>query len=664
MNHPGRFVVLLAGIILIHGISPGAPERGGRVVYLDELDTSAIIQMSGKPPQRCRSVEGKPLRVGGREYARGIGTHARSEFHIGLDAAALRFNGGCGVDDEVGTSGTVYFEAWVDGKKAAASGLKRGGDSATTLTVDLRGAKRLTLLVDHESSRVVGMDHADWVDARIELLPGTQRRPKAHGYKPGPAPRVASGDPVRPVINHPRVVGASPGKPFLFRIPATGESPLRFEAAGLPEGVELDTDTGILSGSLVAEGTTTATITVINRHGGASSPLVIVAGKGKLAQTPPMGWNPWNCWHWAINDQKMRLVADVLTTSGLAAHGYQYVCIDDVWQKDRGPEGRIRPADKFPDMKALGDYIHSKGLKFGIYSSPGPKTCADFVGSYQFEREDAETFASWGVDYLKHDWCHYSKVCPGWPKPEREELVKPYRVMAEALEASGRDVVYSLCQYGMGAVWEWGPGIGANLWRTSGDILDNWGSVSNIGFRMQAGLSQYAGPGHWNDPDMLVVGEVGCLRPLHPTLLSPDEQLTHLSLWSLQAAPLIIGCAMDKLDKWTLDILKNDEVLAVNQDFPGRAGDRIRGNEFQEVWARPLEDGSVAVGLFNRDIEPARIVVPWGELGLKGRKAVRDLWAQRDLGRFDGEFDARVPPHGVVLVRISDPAPDRASRRR
>jgi alpha-galactosidase len=451
-----------------------------------------------------------------------------------------------------------------------------------------------------------------------------------------------------PAIHGPRIVGSTPGRPFLFLIPATGEKPLRFSAQGLPGGLALDPRTGIITGSLKQPGTTTVGLTVANGLGKSSRKLTIVGGEHKLALTPPMGWNSWNCWAGAVSDEKVRAAADAMVASGLAAHGFQYVNIDDCWEGSRAANGEIQTNKKFPDMKALTDYVHSKGLRLGIYSSPGPKTCAGFEASWKHEEQDAQTYARWGIDYLKYDWCSYGTIAP---KPDRAALQKPYRVMREALDKCGRDIVYSLCQYGMGNVWEWGQEVGGNCWRTTGDINDSWSSMSGIGFG-HAGRERYAGPGHWNDPDMLVVGKVGWGPSLHPTKLKPNEQITHISLWSLLGAPLLIGCDMSQMDAFTVALLTNDEVLDVNQDPLGKPAGRIAQDGPREVWARPLADGAMAVGLFNRGTEPAAVKVKWSDLKLRGPQPVRDLWLHRDAGQFDDSYEATVPPHGTVLVKV------------
>jgi len=361
-------------------------------------------------------------------------------------------------------------------------------------------------------------------------------------------------------------------------------------------------------------------------------------------------------WGPTVDDAKVRAAADALVSSGLAAQGYTYVNIDDAWEGPRDANGEITSNEKFPDMKALTAYVHSKGLKIGIYSSPGPRTCQQrFAGSYQHEAQDAKTWAKWGFDYIKYDWCSYTEVQPTrHGMPPLPTLQKPYRLMRSILDGLDRDLVFSLCQYGWGDVWTWGADVGGNLWRVTGDITDSWTSMSGIGFA-QTGHEQYAGPGHWNDTDMLVVGKLGWGRTLRDTRLTPNEQLTHISLWALQAAPLIIGADLSQIDAFTTNLLGNPEVLAVDQDTLGKAAGRTLQQGRTEVWARPLADGTLAVGLFNRDLVPRTITVHWSDLGLTGSQPVRDLWRHEDMGVKRNELTAMVPRHGVLLVKIGAP---------
>jgi alpha-galactosidase len=385
-----------------------------------------------------------------------------------------------------------------------------------------------------------------------------------------------------------------------------------------------------------------------NEQGMAERKLEIVLGNN-IALTPPMGWNSWNCFARAVDDAKVRAAADAMVTNGLINHGWTYINIDDCWEGDRDTNGNILPNEKFPDMKALADYVHSKGLKIGIYSSPGPKTCGGFEASWQHEQQDAQQYARWGFDYLKYDWCSYEEK-QDRSLPDRPRFKKPYQVMRGALDNVDRDIVFSLCQYGMGNVWEWGTQVGGNCWRTTGDITDTWRSMTRNGFG-SAGKEPYAGPGHWNDPDMLVVGKLGWGR-LRPSRLTPNEQYTHISLWCLLSSPLLIGCDMSQLDDFTVSLLSNDEVLAVDQDPLGKQASRIWMDGDLEIWAKDMADGSKAVGLFNRGEMDAPIKVTWAQLGITGKHHVRDLWRQKNLGRFSNSFSATVPRHGVELVKI------------
>ncbi|HYL98298.1 MAG TPA: glycoside hydrolase family 27 protein, partial [Blastocatellia bacterium] len=338
--------------------------------------------------------------------------------------------------------------------------------------------------------------------------------------------------------------------------------------------------------------------------------------------------------------------AEMMIKTGLAAHGFQYINIDDTWEAGRNSSGEIQPNKKFPDMKGLADYVHTRGLKIGIYSSPGPQTCAKFEGTQGHEDQDAATYAKWGFDYLKYDWCTYRGF----------DLRKPYQVMRASLDKADRDIVYSLCQYGMGNVWEWGADVGGNLWRTTVDITDTWSSLSQIGFN-QNGHEKYAEPGHWNDPDMLIVGKVGWGPSIHPTRLKPNEQITHITLWSMLAAPLLIGCDLTQLDDFTLALLTNGEVLDIDQDPLGHQARRVAGNGAVEVWARPLWDGTTAVALFNRGPARTTITAKWSDLAVDGPQPVRDLWLHKDMGRFHDSFSAEVPRHGAALFKIGSPKP-------
>jgi len=362
----------------------------------------------------------------------------------------------------------------------------------------------------------------------------------------------------------------------------------------------------------------------------------VAAADPTVAATPPMGWNSWNHFSCKVTADDVRSAADAIAGNGMKDAGYIYVNIDDCWEGDRDEHGRIRSNAKFPDMKGLVDYIHSKGLKAGIYSSPGPKTCAKYEGSYGHEDQDAQQYAEWGFDYLKYDWCSAEKVY------KRSEMTAVYQKMHDALVRTGRPIVFSLCQYGYERVWRWGASVGGNLWRTTEDITDHYDRMSVIGFD-QDGLEPFAGPGHWNDPDMLEVGNGG---------MNHDEYLTHMSLWVLLAAPLLAGNDLSKMTPETLEILTNKEVVAVDQDSKGVQGHRVSQEGPLEVWAKPLADGSVAMGLFNRGESVNPVTVNFKDVGINKPAQVRDLWRHQDLGSQNGSYTTDVPRHGAVLLRI------------
>jgi len=361
-----------------------------------------------------------------------------------------------------------------------------------------------------------------------------------------------------------------------------------------------------------------------------------VPGNG-LAKTPPMGWNSWNLFAGRIDDATVRQMADAMASSGMRDAGYIYVNIDDTWEGVRDANGNIQSNHKFPDMKALADYVHSKGLKLGIYSSPGPRTCAGYPGSYGHEEQDAKTFASWGIDYLKYDWCSAGMIY------KDDQLQPVYQKMGAALESTNRPIVFSLCEYGRGSVEKWGPEVGGNLWRTTGDIRDSWSSMmANI--EKQVPTAPYAGPGHWNDPDMLEIGNGHMTDP---------EYRTHMSLWALTAAPLLAGNDIRNMTDATKAILLNKEVIAIDQDPLGKQASPAKSGDL-ETWIKPLANGDVAVGVVNLGDASAQATIHASDLNLPGRvKKARDLWAHKDVKFKDGAYSAEIPSHGTLMLRVS-----------
>lgn len=453
----------------------------------------------------------------------------------------------------------------------------------------------------------------------------------------------------KPRINSADVFGARPGNPFLYLIPATGKKPLVYTATGLPDGLKLDANTDIITGVVNQKGDYPVTFTVHNSLGTKTKKFTIKIGD-LIGLTPALGWNSWNAWGLTVNDSKVRISAKAMVDR-LSAHGWAYINIDDGWQApQRLPSGEITPNEKFPDMKGLTDYVHGLGLRMGIYSSPGPRTCGGYLGSWQHEEQDAKTYGDWGIDYLKYDWCSYSEVTDA--NPTLDDYKKPYQVMRAALNKIPRNIMFSFCQYGMGDVWNWGAEVGGNSWRTTGDINDTWKSMSDIGFN-QVADGPYAQPGHFNDPDMLVVGKVGWGDSQHNTHLTPDEQYTHISLWSLLSSPLLIGCDMGKLDRFTLGLLTNDEVIAIDQDALGKeAHQAIKTGDYQ-IWIKDLKDGGKAVGIFNTSDKYQTVTLNRNENDLSGYTKIRDVWQQKYLISSGLNFITKVPPHGVVLVKLS-----------
>jgi alpha-galactosidase len=479
---------------------------------------------------------------------------------------------------------------------------------------------------------------------------------------------------LNPQINGAKVFGVRPGNPFLFTIAATGNRPITFEAAGLPAGLTLDKQTGKITGSIANAGTYNVRLKATNALGSTERDFKIIAGE-QICLTPPLGWNSWNCWSEKVTGKNVRDSAKAMFDSGLINHGWTYINIDDGWQGKRGSElNAIQSNEKFPDMKGLCDYVHSLGLKIGIYSTPWVTSYSGFVGGssddpngawkriegynnytknhrfgkYSFEPNDAAQWAQWDFDYLKYDW-----------KPNDLLHVE---AMAKALRQSGRDIVFSLSNttpFKNAALWV----KLANCWRTTNDIRDVWMraqlpaqerwalGITDI-WRQHEKWASFNGPGHFNDADMLVVGKVGWGNP-RPTRLTPDEQYTHISLWCLWSSPMLLGCPLDQLDDFTLNLLTNDEVLAVNQDTLGQQAKQVAAEGNVKVLAKDIDDGSKAVGLFNLAKEPNAVKITWQQLGVSGKQNVRDLWRQKDVGIYTNSFEAVVRPHGVILVKIT-----------
>lgn len=475
-----------------------------------------------------------------------------------------------------------------------------------------------------------------------------------------------------PRINGPLVYGCRPGDPFLYKIPCQGKQPIHFSIKGLPEGLKLNSANGIITGKAPKKGEYKLLIRASNASGKDKRELKIIVGD-KLALTPPMGWSSWYVYFSSITGKKIRKAAAAMVSSGMANVGYQYINIDDCWTNinrtnvyvpdsarvgpPRDSKGNILPNVYFSDMKSLTQYIHSLGLKAGIYSSPGPHTCTGMTGSYGHVEQDARQFAKWGFDFLKYDWCSYGSIAG--PKPTLEALQKPYIVMGNALQKQHRDIVYSLCQYGMGDVWKWGPEVGGNMWRTGSDL----GYNSALDHLFEVALKNakhgtWSKPGGWNNPDFIQIGWVGSqvgskFNPPSPSTLTANEQYAYMSLWCVMASPLIYSGEMTKLDKFTLNVLCNPEIIAVDQDPLGKSAKVLMKQDSCFIMVKELVDGSKSVGLFNKGEHPIDLTVNWKELQIKGKQHVRDLWREKNIGVYRKEFTASIPPKGVVMLQLS-----------
>jgi alpha-galactosidase len=654
--HPSIAAALLA--LACWGAVPGAHAE---TLPLEKLELSQMSAGWGKPLAQ-QSIEAKRLSIGGQVYERGVGTHAESALWVKLDGQTQRFTAFVGVDDETNGKGSVQFRLYGGGRMLFDSGVMKGGQAARRVDVPLEGIRDLLLLVT-DGGDDVNYDHADWADAAFEFAGKAPEATSAPAEErviltpsPGPQPRLLGA----------RIQGSRPGRPFLYRIPCTGKRPIAFAAENLPDTLQLDSPSGVVRGTTPSRpGRYDILLKATSDQGSDQRPLQLVVGD-QLALTPPMGWNSWYIHYLRVSDKDMRDAADVMIRSGMADFGYQYVNIDDCWMKKKDQEpyrdarGAVLPNEKFPDMKGLADYIHGKGLKAGLYTSPGPWTCAGYVGAYQHEEIDARQFAAWGFDFLKYDWCSYSNVAGG---EGLEQRIKPYRQMGDILVQLDRDIVYNLCQYGMNEVWKWGGQVQGNCWRTTGDL--GLARGSRLPGFYQIGLAnaqhfEFAKPGQWNDPDYILIGVVGDAASQgvgHPTTLTPNEQYSYMSMWCLMAAPLIFSGDMTKLDEFTLNILCNAEVIDIDQDELGQQARILRQNEEQLILVKPLADKSLAVGLFNLSEMEQEITVPVRELGVSGKLRVRDLWRQSDLPSIEQQLTARVPRHGVALVRLRSDTP-------
>lgn len=464
----------------------------------------------------------------------------------------------------------------------------------------------------------------------------------------------------QPGINKPSITGNYPKTPFLFAVPTCGKRPMEWKAVNLPTGLQIDSKTGFITGIVNEPGNYVVKITATNELGSDTKDLTIAIGD-KLTLTPAMGWNSWNTFTNTLNEQLVKNIADVMDSTGMRDLGYQYVNIDDFWQLlERDSKGNIQiNKEKFPNgIKAVADYVHSKGLKLGVYSDAADRTCGGVAGSFGYEERDAQAIASWGVDLLKYDYCN--------APPSKDTAIIRYTRMHNALKKTGRSIVFSICEWGPRKAWNWAASVGGNYWRTTWDIRDTWdqkgfdsdhcGIIQILD--VNAELAEFAGPGHWNDPDMLIVGIYGKGKATSNNELAKGctdaEYRSHMSLWCLMSAPLLCGNDLRIMNVVTKETLMNPEIIAINQDELGKQAKRIIHKDDVDVFVKPLMDGSFAVGLLNRNDKAAKkIKINWDDLKITGKHLVRDLWERKDLGDYSDSFEVEVPVHSCKVIRIS-----------
>ena len=682
---------LLACGCAIEGDRPDAESLVTNVAFVDKFDLSGATCGMGKRVRACQSVDGHPLTVGGVKYESGFGTHPESAILFRADGKVLAFDALVAIDDDAATAGSgksygkpiAQFRVWADGRVVWSSGELKLGQKPVEAHVNLAGAREIVLETTGGGEwSAFDATNADWLDARFTC----EGKAKLEVVKDAALTRqlgiLTPPEKPEPQINGADIWGVRPGHPVIFRVATSGARPIKFSAKNLPDGVTFD-EKGVLRGTAPLKGGDyDIEVTAENAKGKATRTIRLAVGD-TIALTPPLGWNSWNTLCYRLTQEKAMAAAKAMDESGLADHGWAYVNLDDWWEMNnsgcprvesrkqdfggredvigpaRDANGKIIPNRSFPDMKGLTDYIHSLGLKAGLYSSPGPLTCGRCEGSYGHELQDAESWAEWGFDYVKYDWCTYGdifkKETEGVSEEERiKAYAKPYQLMNECLKKQNRDILYSFCQYGMGHAELWAREAGANCWRSWGDLKDAWHWME-LALEGRIGADnywKYNGPGCWADPDMMIVGQQFSFGSDHPTYLTPNEQYTHVSLWAMVGSPLLIGCDLTTLDDFTKSLLMNDEVIAVSQDRLGKTARRIRHTDAESVWTRPLSKGFTAVALVNRYPFAREIKVSFAELGLSGECWVKDLWRQKCEGKHSGFYVAEVPAHATKFVKM------------
>jgi alpha-galactosidase len=659
-----RFLLLAVLFILANTLKAQESK-----VWLDELNLPGFNEAIPSA-QAKMSTSGDSIQLLGKRFQHGVGVQSTSILYFLMEGKAKQFTATIGVDDKSAKELAVEFFVIGDKKILFQSGTMKLGDAPKQVSVSLDGIQRLGLLVlpKEEMQR----SHTNWANAQFVMLGNSLPKNIPNSdEKYILTPPVAKA----PRINSPKVFGARPGNPFLFTVVATGEAPIQYSVSNLPKGLSIDSKTGIITGVLNSKASYVVTMKASNKYGKTEKPLLIKIGD-TISLTPPIGWNGWNSWAREIDKEKVVASAKAMVSMGLSSHGWTYINIDDAWQGQRGGKyNALQANEKFPDFKIMIDEIHGMGLKLGVYSTPwissyagypggssnfengiypdsvrANKRAYRYTGKYRFEKEDARQMAEWGVDYLKYDW---------------RIDVKAAEAMSVAIRNAGRDIIYSLSNSAPFAnVTDWVRL--AEAWRTGPDIRDSWQSLYVSAFTLDK-WGPYGGPGHWNDPDMMILGNVTTGAKLHPTRLTADEQYSHVSLFSLLAAPLLIGCPIEQLDAFTLNLLTNDEVIEIDQDPLGKSARLVLEENDVQVWLKPLENGAYALGMFNingfrktpqsyfrwGDEQPKQYELDLSKLGLKGKWLVRDVWKQKNLGSFQTTIQNSIRHHGVVMLKLT-----------
>ena len=633
-------------------------------VDITRIDISDMKQDFGIPCKNC-SVTGNKISIAGKTYSKGLGTHSGSKLTLEINKNAHRFHALVGIDDYIFPDiGSAEFLVLGNGKVLWRSGIMKRGMPAKECNILLDSMQFCELLVFNGDDNIYS-DHANWADAYFIMNKNTI--PKPYKRIIDSAIILTPSEPLSPRIHSVHSYGAKPNKQILYYIPVGGVKPIDILVSSLPKGLTYNPISQIISGQLSIPGIYPLLITATNQYGNQTKKLDIIIGD-TISYTPILGWSSWYTYWEYITQKEIVSQALALKKTGLADYGFNYIMVDDGWQDTSIQQSKagLKASSRFPDLKGLGDTLHALGYKYGLYSSPGPLTCVQLPGSYGHELQDAELFCSVGADLVKYDWCYYQQIYDSLMKQNNASIIKeskrPFELLSNYLQqCSSRDIFFNICQYGNNDVWKWARSAGGNSWRTTTDIQDNWWSVSNtIGFTQQ-GLQAYAGFNGWNDMDFLRIGN--SLPGIHkrPTQLTPQEQYSHVSLWALLNSPLILSCYVDELDSFSLNLLKNEEVLSINQDKLGKQGDRIFKDIWQEVWAKKLDSNALAIGMFNRDdIIHQTITVNWEQLQISDpnkRFIIRDLWRGKNIGTFSGSFSAQVPDHGVLLFKMIPESP-------